>query len=352
MIKISSKKQRFLNGQSKKLHKSQLKRVRKKHFLKSANIKSKVKFPKSPNKRFGVKPKYIEVKAPKNFSIIDNTEQVIDFFNSAQSNFSKNENVFFDLSEVESMGLETLTLYCAKINDFDYLNGSSFMGNLPSNKKLQQIFEKAGFFNHVYTFNKKLRSKLGKINNELISRLVNEKVEEELAAKICSEAVQHTFGNDKKYRPIYTPIVECMDNTFDHASTGINGNLYKWWLLVYKEPNTKITKFCFLDLGVGIFGSLNHYLMQKMVKYFRPHENIHNLKEIFKGNYKTRTKNRVRGRGLPHIYEAVKTSKNIKNFTLISNDVLFKINNGDEIYSKISNDFRGTLYYWELVPNE
>ncbi len=66
--------------------------------------------------------------------------------------------------------------------------------------------------------------------------------------------------------------------------------MYNWWLLSYKEPETKITKFCFLDLGIGIFDSLekkyNENALSALFKsLINPTDNSATLKKIFSGEY-------------------------------------------------------------------
>ncbi|NMB81867.1 MAG: hypothetical protein GYA14_08615, partial [Ignavibacteria bacterium] len=262
-----------------------------------------------------------------------------------------------DLSLVDEMGPETLTCYCALINDLDFTKGMALSGNTPTKKTLREMFNKAGFYDFVASDHPPKRIKED-IYGKLIHKITRSRVEGKLAADVCQAAYKHTF-NDQNYnnKNIYTILIECMANTRNHANYGSRNTEYNWWLLAYAEPNTRITKFCFLDLGVGIFESLNKkYTDQSLVERFKrvivPNDNKKTLQRIFKGDKESSTNSPGRGLGIINIYGLVRNNSNISNFTLLSNNVIAKIsyNMADSI-DLIKSNFDGTLYYWELIPN-
>lgn len=359
-MKRNIKKKIFLERQRKRRFKYELKRKRKKLILKRKNIIPKItqkrarNFINNPNKS-----KKEILTAPNTFSLIDDPLTVISFFEKAKKILAKGMPVYFNLSEITAMGPETLTYVCALYNDSAFTNGTPFRGNAPNDKRLNEMFDKAGFYDFVKPDIPR-SNYIKDSNSKLINRVIREKVEPKLAADVVTSAMKHTFDIEQfivKKQGNYIILIESMANTLNHANYGQNDEVFNWWLLAYKEPITKITKFCFLDLGVGVFESLgrkyrNNSLKDIFKKLVIPTDNKRTLSQIFGGEKKTSSDLPGRGHGLKTIYQIVKHDKYIKNFTLLSNDIKAKIeyNTVDRI-EKINTNFRGTLYYWELIPN-
>ena len=335
----------------------ELKRSKKRRHIKYGAIPSRVKLNRS--KKFIKNTnsiKHEEFKAPSDFSLLNNTEEVLMNFEKAKKALQNNVPVFFDISDIENIGPETLICLCALVNDKQYTSGTALKGNSPLNTSLKQMFIDAGFYNFVIS--KSSQRKYSKDEHgEIIHRVTREKVEAELVGGICKSAIWYTFDTGKvENLSIFPILIECMANTRNHASGGVVHEVYNWWLLAYKEPITKISKFCILDLGVGIFSSLekkftDNTMPSRVKRYFVPNNNADTLKRIFKGEKRTRTQKPERGLGLNRIYSLVLEDTNIKNFTMLSNDVIAIIRDKNSTVVKLSRSFPGTLYYWELIPN-
>jgi hypothetical protein len=348
----------FLLRQSDRIFLHELKRKKRRKELRLRNLPDKIKnyrtqkFIKNPKKA-----RFNTYKAPDNFSLIDVPSTVVDFFSNAKKSLKSGTPIFFDLSSINNMGTETLTYICALLNDESYTEKVPIRGNAPKDEKLNLMFNKAGFYEFVtpdYPHNQ-----VEDRNGKLINRIVHEKVKPKLAAEVVTSAIKHTYSNESfviKSQNSYIFLIECMANTKNHANYGDINEVYNWWLLAYKEPISKITKFCFLDLGIGIFGSLTKKYVEKnltsiLKSIVAPNDNKKTLLNIFKGSKKTSTDLPGRGLGLYNIYSRVKNDKNIKGFTIISNDVMAKIeyNTSDKV-ERMNCNFNGTLFYWELIP--
>lgn len=294
--------------------------------------------------------------AEESFSILEQTEPVINYFNKAIESFNNGIPVVFDINMVKYIDAATLTYLCALVNDKRIVKGIPLQGNLPKVPELREMFIQSGFAKFVQSNFNNLNptDKYGELLNETKIR-----VENEIAKKVCLSALKHTYGfAEIKRNDIFEIIIECMANTHNHANFGNKEATYNWWLFAYKDSKTRITKFCFLDIGIGIFKSLqfkflNSSLPEHLYNVFIPDRNIETLKSIFSGVPKTSTKKNERGKGIKNIYNKVKNNPKIANFTLISNDVKAKVSyNGEDSIVKIQKNFNGTLYYWELIPNE
>lgn len=357
MKKISFEKKQYYIKYAKKKHKHELKRKEIRKKLRYEKLGGRIKQKRA--KRFIENPQAIKhetYQAPAVFSLIENPTTVISYFEKAEKTLAKNIPVEFDLSQILQMGPETLTYLCALIKEDSFHNNTPIRGNIPDNPLLREMFEKAGFYDNVVSsFSSEGDNR--DIHDKLIHKITREKVESTLAGDVCRTAMKHTFNTDDFTKQnFYKILIECMANTFNHASYGKEDKVYNWWLLAYKESSTKITKFCFLDLGIGIFGSLERKYKKKKLEewlsWFIPNKNKETLSKIFQGEKKTSTVNLAgRGLGINNIYRLVKIDKTIKNFTLLSNDIMAKIgyNTPDDI-KKIKSNFEGTMYYWELIP--
>ncbi len=353
MHKLNKKKKRFLILKSIKRHKHELERKRRRKIKKLNSLPEKVLTRKRKSYEHK-KDKIVHTDciADENFSLINNPDYIISYFEKARKSFKEKQYVNFDLGGVKTTGPETILLLSALINEPEFTNNIPFKGRSPLQADLQQMFRQVGFYNFVKS-NELTQLTNKDLHGEIIHRITRKKVENQLAGDICKSAVKHTFKSDNYIHKTILPIlIECMANTWNHANYGTSEDEYNWWLLAYKEPKTDCTKFCILDLGVGIFGSLNRKFAEGAITYIFPNKNLTNLKNIFKGNTRTRTKEEKRGKGLNTIYNLVKSDKTIQNFTIITNDVFAIIEQDKEdVYKKLKTPFKGTLYYWELRNN-
>ena len=352
------KKKRFQERQFKRVFLYQVKRkiylkgLRKKREPEIIKRRKSLRFISNP-----LKAEHERCIAPEVFSLIKNPDAVINYFDHARQVLAKGTPVYFDLSNITEMGPETLTYLCAILDNDEFINGNAIHGNLPNNPSLQKMFSKAGFYKFVNPIYQRIQ-KSTDVNGE-IHKITREKVEPMLAGEICESAMIHTFDKiDPKDQSFYRILIECMANTKNHANYGKRNEVYNWWLLAYKEADTKITKFCFLDLGVGIFGSLEKkYRENKLPSFlkriFVPKNNKKTLQKIYEGERKTSTEGlEGRGQGLNYVYDLVKKDATICNFTLLSNDIIAHFGyNAEDTIEPQGNDFVGTMYYWEISPN-
>ena len=357
MRKLSEKQKQYLIRYAHKKHLHEIKRelIRKKKRL----VKIQPKKIERRNKKFINNPKKVdhhESVAPPMFSLLNDSDFVVSFFEDANKFLHNRTPVFFDLKQVTTMGPETFTYFIARIKENDFSGMTPFMGNVPRDQKIREMFAKAGFNRYVSS-----KNGFREIDSDSLGSLIHmntrNEVEPELAGKVCASAMKHTFDTDDfSNQKFYKILIECMANTRNHSNYGEPYDVYDWWLLAYKESNTKVTKFCFLDLGVGIFDSLAKKYTDNKLKWwlkeiFVPLNNQETLRRIFKGERQSSTKLPGRGYGLNNIYNLVKENETIANFTMLTNDIMAKIGyNTTDVIKKNKTNFRGTMYYWELTP--
>lgn len=290
----------------------------------------------SNNKKAGP----VVIDAPKNFSVVNNTVEVLAFFENAE-NILRTNDIVFNLDNIEHLTVDAIALLIAKIKDKNFRNDKIVFGTSPKTDSLKKIFRQSGFYSYV-------KSKI-KVNPTLYSSLIHKitknKVEPAIAKNVCLMGIRHSFGNENIFDPLYDIIIEIMQNTNNHA--GDERGEYNWWLQLYNDPTTKTSKYTFLDLGYGIFESLPARNYKDVIfKTLGIQDNVDLVEALFKGEIKSRTGKPERGKGIPQVYESSKHD-NFTKFILISNDVYVNLKTLEK--HKLRESFNGTIFHWELA---
>lgn len=293
-----------------------------------------------------------ELEAPQNFSVINNTEEVLGYFRNVGRHLSRRTQIRFNLEKIKQLTPDAIALLIARVKDENFTHRLTVEGNKPLDKELARLFDESGFLNHVRSSYKPPDNE----NSLLIHQITHKKVFPDVAKKVSELAVKHTFKDEKKFQPIFKIMIEAMANTDNHASLKKEG-VYDWWLFTYCNPTNHSTAFTFLDLGIGIFNSnpVNEYktgllnTIENLTNIdLTARDNVELVPKLFSGDiYTSRTRNKKRGQGLPSIKE-LSENEHIKNFTIITNNIKIKLPSMDS--EVLANKFNGTMLYWELHP--
>ncbi len=284
--------------------------------------------------------------APQHFSFIKHTNRVLEFFITAEKRLRKKENLNLDISNVEELSSDAITLLIASINDKDFKHTAIIKGNSPKKPELNKLFRQSGF-NHFVPSSRGFDPKK---EGHLLHKERNHKVVPLIAKEAALTGIRHTFGNEVPYEPLYDILIECMSNTNNHANPKSQGKC-KWWLYVYNDPKSSITSYSFLDLGVGIFESV---IVKNYVKQFLKgsimYKNIKFADDLLNGKIQSRVDKdkEIRGKGIPQIVDYSKLST-FKEFYIITNAVKINVKTGYK--EQLDYNLKGTFLYWELQPN-
>lgn len=289
------------------------------------------------------RPTTVNVQAPKNYSLINNTESTISFFNYIHEQLRQGIRVLFDISKIDTLTTDAIAVQIAKIKDEKFHCNGNIKGNAPDDVNLKKLFLQSGFYEYVNT--RGVKPKNEKII--LIHEITDNKVEPDIAKNACLLGLKHTFGNEDIFEPLYDILIEVMQNTNNHA--GITRGKYDWWLHVYNHPDSSKTSYTFLDLGVGIFESIPVKSFKRdFLERLGLKSNLDLVPKLFAGEIKSRTSRPERGKGIPQIYECSQ-EPTFDKFILISNDVYADLKTSE--YKLIKTKFDGTLFYWEIINN-
>ena len=287
----------------------------------------------------------IQKTAPKNFSLINNTNDVVAYINDCKKLLHEKEKVLIDIENVQYITSDAIALLVACANDPNF-NGKygRLSGNAPKDTKLNKLFIESGFYQYVDS-NSVMKTAQKKDDN-LLHKESHYKVQPDIAKQACLYGTKHVFMNEDPFPELYEMIIEAMSNTNNHANKQKEG-VTKWWLYVYNDPAGK-TCYSFVDLGVGIFDSLPVSIYKNLTRRIGLSHNADLVGDLLDGKIKSRKKedNRIRGKGIPQIAKNSLKSVFEKAY-IISNDV--KIDLKSRNSEKLDNNFHGTLLYWELI---
>lgn len=196
---------------------------------------------------------YTSMDAPTNFSILDNRDSVIQYFNTIKHMLNQKEYTQINLRKVASIDLPTLCLLGAFMLDrntrSEYLEVTSPL----SNSAAYRFFEEAQFENMI------IKKRRPDFNSGVFLSRREDEVNKEAIGDILTKTVDY-FGesNQQRLRDLPPIIIEIVTNTADHASPDSRYTL-PWIINTYetKDGNgNKLKQYCIIDMGVGIYETL------------------------------------------------------------------------------------------------
>lgn len=294
------------------------------------------------------------VKAPNNFSFLDNPEEVVEFLQKLEIALERNERTFVVLKNIDSIDYGAITVLLSTMIKFQE-KGIKFSGDFPKKVELLKLLLESGFFDSLNE-NKRAQPSyvLGKDNQFLTHG--NKKVDAPLGLPIM-EAVSKTIWGEKRIdKGLQRALLELMQNTNNHATFDKVGRKH-WWLSVNHDKQNKIVRFVFMDHGVGVFASLNkkteeskwYGWSEKIKSAFGEETDEKILERLLNGDlHLTVTNKSYRGKGLPSMKEILDRNQ-ISNLHLITNNVFANVSSNN--YQLLSKVFNGTFFYWEICEN-
>jgi|GEM_PF-471305 len=290
------------------------------------------------------------LKAPEIFSLYENPDHTIRYFDSVINEATKHEfdaTIFFDLQETKIIKIDAIMYLLAIIQNLKYKTvfRLTFAGNQPRDSEANSVFKESGFLKYVNSVDKalyktsdKVQIATGKDVDALISRV------------ICDFAIEK-LGNDYSKRKILHPaLIELMTNTRQHAydSSKHTRMTHQWY--IYTESTSDKVNFTFLDTGFGIPQTVRRNFLEIITQRMPIFQN-NDARLIYSallGEFRTETKKRNRGRGLPYILENA-CNNQLQNLSIISGNGMCTFGGGNEPELRsIEHQFMGTLFSWSF----
>lgn len=303
----------------------------------------------------GTKYRYVFVPAPRIFSFIQNTEEMIGFLEKLHSYLEQRKPVWVVMKKVEQLDYDGIVGLLSVMIQFK-AGKIAFNGDYPKDLRAAEVLKSSGFFKaldlmQVGNDNFKLPGDQGMVTH------ARKQVDSELSARVLTKASKTIWGKPARCHGAQRSLLELMLNTNNHAAPGKQGEKH-WWLSVSHDATAKKVSFAFVDYGVGVFRSLRekpvgnrfhnvlNRLSEKVVDRVRHGSDAELLRLIMCGElHRTASKKYYRGKGLPGIYDAMKRNQ-IANLHIITNNV--RANVSAELYQMLPVNFEGTFIYFEL----
>jgi len=288
---------------------------------------------------------------PLNFSIINNSEETVQFFNSIinfiidKNNFGK--RIFINLSNIKSLTTDALMYLLALVNNSKdkFKNKCSFCGNEPEKEDIRKIFAESGF----YRFVKYKGSRPLSYNNNNVQIMSGEKYDINAAKQITDFICNKMNLTTAQCSFIYIMLIELMNNTQKHAYNDANPLFSKWYCFAEYHSNSKVS-FTFMDTGSGIPSTVQKNLSEKFSSLIGNGEYKYVVSAL-NGEFRTATKQVFRGKGLPQIkdfcYKGV-----IRDLNIITNKARVVLKDTSFCGTDMATRLQGTLYQWIVDSNE
>ena len=297
---------------------------------------------------------YTKIHAPKVLSLIDNSNEVVEFIEKLKQQFDLKNKVFVVLRDVEQISYDAIVVLLSTMIKFKS-HKINFNGDFPKNYEAKRILDESKFLKYLYQqFENSDRYNLGQKSS--IHTHAWKDVDSELGSELIRQASKTVWGEERRCQGLQRTLIELMLNTNNHAVDSKKGEKH-WWLSVHHNTEQNKVSFAFIDFGVGVFSSLNNKrrnskffgTLEKLRERVKYGNNSELLSLILDGTlHKTATNKSYHGKGLPGINMALNRNQ-INNLNIITNNVHANVDQKD--FKLISESFSGTFVYWELNQN-
>jgi hypothetical protein len=251
------------------------------------------------------------------------------------------KRVHLDLASVTRITTEAVAVLLACVTSCR--NGVSITGNLPNNSDALDFLRDSGFFDHVEG------PRIDRPKRGILRTRERFKVSPDLAQSLTAHVNNGLPGLALHVQPSYRMLIEAMANTREHAQSQARPDVHRqtnWWAASAFDENKGEGYFACVDIGVGIFNSLQlRNLRQKLLAKAGFVSNADLLRDILLGKVQSTTGLPYRGKGLPSMYRASSAGR-IRRLVILSNDACADVDKGT--YFLVDPPFRGTIVAWEV----
>ena len=288
-----------------------------------------------------IPPEVSSFDAPSDFSLIREPEAVLDHFASIKKKTGPNRIINSDLSNIHEFSTDALVALIALANNPQFTRGAIINGRSPNDPRLADKFRDSGIYGTA-----RIRFADGAIRpaHGTIFRITDTQVLGTVAKNLINFATTRIFGAPQKMKGVYTTMIECMNNTFNHADP-IEHEHKVWWATVYCDTERRIAFFNFLDTGVGILESINIKLSESLLRMVGIRNNADLMRDVLEGKIGSRTRLHYRGNGLPEIIKRFKMEQ-FSRLIIISNNVYADLEKDE--YRVLAKPLDGTFFHWEI----
>jgi hypothetical protein len=214
-------------------------------------------------------------------------------------------------------------------------------GNYPSDPAVTEMIRVSGFDQYL----KSSSPRTAKTKGAILKRdfvLESRQAKPQYAQQLINFAAKDD-GNIARLKPAYENLLECMSNTHQHAAPTEGSE--SWWASVYQDGTRRCDCFTFVDMGVGIFDSIELNLRLKAYSLAQlGRREI--MRKLLAGEIPSSTRLSYRGKGLPSINESLTVKHALARLVIVTNDVYVDVGPGR--FENLPRALKGLLLYWEV----
>lgn len=278
------------------------------------------------------------LRAPTIFNLMKNPNEMLLFFYKVKKHLEKLTPIKIVMKDVTELSVNGL-LYLIAIMQNEKAKGHAFHveGDLPENPFCRSTLQASGFLKYVKSTTPFLHVK----DNSILRITSSNKHDPSHIKSLCDFIIEKFKLRRTDTRHIYNALTELVQNTIGHAylQTSSKDN---WFFFARYNEKEHFIDIAFLDTGLGIPTTVRKNFLERIKKLVKTTD-ADLIFSALNGDFRTQTKLRTRGKGLPSIYERYK-EKVFFNFFLMSN-FGFIYNESKE---KLSHKFEGTLFSWRI----
>ncbi|MDE2956184.1 MAG: hypothetical protein OXU68_04130 [Bacteroidota bacterium] len=155
------------------------------------------------------------------------------------------------MKNVTRMTPDVIVVLLSRIKDPKFTYSAPTAGNVPRNSVTRDMLAESDLYSHVST-----RTRVDPPRHGRITQRSGDLVAAKEAAALI-QAVDRSLTMTTSQRDgIEATAIECTTNTREHASGSDRKGTKGWWFSACCNPETQRSQFAFVDLGIGIFKSL------------------------------------------------------------------------------------------------
>lgn len=288
-----------------------------------------------------------KIKAPEVFSLIQNTDRTLAFFEQIWG-MCEQYSIYIDLSDVVKITTESILYLLSILDRLKSRDHKKIKGNYPEDMGCRRLLCSSGFTNYIETSN------ANRIHSEDVLEIIHgdevNPVEIAKIEKFTREKLK--IPRNEATQSIHVILLECVGNTYDHAynskdSTKSMPYRAKWWAMAHYQQG--MVSCSVLDNGAGIPATMKKKFLETIKKFWGREEHIL-LFKAFTESDRSRLGLEFRGKGLPKIYELV-CRDYLKNVRVVSNKAFVNLSRSGE-NKELQRPLKGTLYSFEFVIND
>lgn len=290
----------------------------------------------------------IWVNAPERLDIVTDPEETLTYYKEIRETIKRspvNGEIFFNFAPIEHISIDAIMYIITLIKNSRKVAVFQIVckGNLPENELARSTIESSGFYNHVRNLNNKPASK--STNQIQITGGTN--ADGKLASEICEFVHRACNATTYDTKRLYSLISELMTNTTQHAYNNTSEFMRYWY--IYAENTDECVQFVFLDTGAGIPATVRKKPLESVYKMFSNKSDAGLISSALKGDFRTETNERHRGRGLPGIREDASSGRLTALF-IVSGFGQCSVDEQNNIHENhMGFEFTGTLVKWKFV---